>query len=168
MTESSFAPPEGSRVTHLGTGELFGHTGKLLVRAGQGGHVKWASGPQIGRVTMVDIDDLVPAAAVPRTAAVDRDELEDSLEVGGLSFSAVQHMQAIEGTVGVLHFAANSGYLANFQDIAEETFLHVAGRVRQDPAFREVLAQLDENDGDALVTLATRSLLHDAFGDVDE
>lgn len=167
MTESSFAPPEGSAVTHIGTGELFGHTGKLLARAGHGGHVKWASGPQLGRVTMVDIDDLVPAAAT-RTAAVDRDELEDSLDVGGLSFSAVQHMQAIEGTVGVLHFAANSGYLTNFQDIAEDTFLHVAALVRQDSAFREVLAQLDSVDSDALVSLATRSLLRDAFGDADE
>lgn len=167
MTESSFAPPEGSQVTHIGTGELFGHTGKLLARAGHGGHVKWASGPQLGCVTMVDIDDLVPARVATRSAT-ERDELEDSLDVGGLSFSAVQHMQAIEGTVGVLHFAANSGYLTNFADIAEDVFLHTAGQLRQDPAFREVLAQLDENDGDALVQLATRSLLRDAFGDADE
>lgn len=168
MTDSSFAPPEGSPVAFIGTGELFGHTGKLLARAGHGGHVKWASGPKTGQVTMVDVDDLVPAGAAVRTTAVARDDLEDSLEVGGLSFSAVQHVQAIEGTLGVLHFAANSGYLTNFQDIAEDTFLHVAGRLRQDPAFREVLAQLDETDGDALVQLATRSLLHDAFGEVDE
>jgi hypothetical protein len=167
VTESSFAPPEGSKVTHIGTGELFGHTGKLLARAGHGGHVKWATGPKTGCVTMVDIDDLVPANAT-HTAAVERDELEDSLEVGGLSFSAMQHMQVVEGTLGVLHFAADSGYLVNFGDIAEDVFLHTAGQLRQDPAFREVLAQLDENDGDALVTLATRSLLRDAFGDADE
>jgi hypothetical protein len=70
--------------------------------------------------------------------------------------------------MGVLHFAANSGYLANFQDIAEDAFLHVAGLVRQDSAFREVLAQLDAADSDSLVTLATHSLLRDAFGDADE
>jgi hypothetical protein len=41
----------------------------------------------------------------------------------------------------------------------------VAGRIRKDPSFAEVIAMLDPDEGDSLVEVASVALLRDAFGD---
>lgn len=163
---SQFLPRDGDAISYIGEGELFGAQGQLLLTAGRGGHVKWATGPRVGQVDLVDRDDLVSSGRA-RTAVV-RDELDDSLEVGSITTTGIRHVQDEEGTVGVLNFMASSGHLSGFAGIAEEALGVVAHLVRQDPGMREVVAQLDDDEGEALVQLAATALLRDAFGQIDE
>lgn len=150
---------EGQRVTYVGydTAEVQqGAQGQLLAYATRDtGHVLWES----GQASLVDLADLTPARQV--TASV----LDDSLEVGGLSTFAVRQVYETQGEAGVLNAMASSGHLAAFGPIAEEALTLVSSRIRQDPSFREVLAYLDEEEGEAVLRLASACLIRDAFGD---
>lgn len=163
-------PPEGSDVSYVGPGELFGSQGLFLASANAyAGHVKWATGPRAGRIELVDGEDLVTVhkgQMVVHGGGRFRDDLEDSLEVG-LPVLAARHIQDAEGTMGLLSRMASQGHLSGFAGVAEEALAHVAHRVRQDPGIREITAQLDEDEAEALVQLAAHSLIQQAFGDDD-
>jgi hypothetical protein len=157
---------EGSKVSYIGDGHdgrQLGDHGRLLVRSGRQGHVKWAS----GEITPHDLEDLAPApgAHQQRVAAVD--PLADSLEVGLPQVVSVRATYEIEGAAGVLNALATTGSLGGFSEIANEVMSLVATRVRSDPGIAPVLAQLDDDEAAELVTTATHALLRDAFGDAD-
>lgn len=164
----NYLPREGDAVSYIGEGVLFGAHGKLLATAGaHAGHVEWSTGSQAGQVTLVDTDDLV-ASRRSKPVVAARDELDDSLEVGGLSVTAVRQVQDEEGPVGVLNFMASNGHLSGFAHIGEQALGFVTGLVRQDSGVREVTAQLDDDEAEGLIHLAASVLLRDAFGVVDE
>lgn len=152
---------EGQRVTYIGPeaegGLLPGETGKLLMMASSNSaHVQMGN----GAVYLVMTDDLVEA----RKQAV-RDPLDDSLEVGSISVFAARQVYDIEGAEGVVNQMADYGHLASFSEIAEEAISMVASRIRQDVSFREVLSSLDEEEGEAVLRVASAALIRDAFGD---
>lgn len=159
-------PHDGSRVSYIGEGELFGAHGQLLASMGRGGHVKWASGPKSGSVTLVDTDDLVPLRN--QHVAVAGDGLEDSLEVNTLTVTGVRAIQDTEGTVGVMNMLAVSGQLDGLQDIADDALTTVIGRLCHHEVLRSVVAQLSDDEGEALVQTVAHALLRDAFGDHDD
>lgn len=163
---NGFALPDGSPVAYIGAGEDFGNHGHLLTSLGHGAHVKWASGPKRGRVTLVDTDDLVPGR---HKAAVERSELDDSLEVGlPLHATGMRAVQDTEGTVGVLNLLATSGHLGDLQDVADDALATVVARLRQHDGLRAAVAQLDDEEGEELVQLTAQTLLRDAFGAEDD
>lgn len=158
---------DGQQVTYIGPGATVGHAalhmgerGKVLGAGPTASHVLFTTGAVAQQILLVDNFDLAPLGKVATT-----DGLDDCLEVSdGLSASAARQAFDLGGEVGLLNQMAEDGYLATFAAIAEDAYEFIAGRVRQDPAFRAVTAQLDEDEGDALVRLASHVLLRDAFG----
>lgn len=158
---------EGCRVSYVGDGSdgrALGDRGRLLVRSGGKGHVNWDD----GQVTMHDLDFLAASSGQTRQAAVaPPDGLEDSLEVGPITMVGVRGVYDTEGGVGVLNAMATTGVLAAFPEIAAQAQHFVAGRIREDPSFHAVVAQLDDDEAEELVALASQVLLRDAWGDAD-
>lgn len=162
---------EGSHVSYVGdgrSGRALGERGQVLAITGRSGHVKWAD----RSITLEDLDDLALLragfGAARATAAFEPDdELADSLEVGPIQAAGMRGVYEAEGGAGVLSALASTGQLAGFASIAEEARLFAEARVRQDPDLARVAAQLDPEEADELVSLATAGLLRDAFGGVD-
>lgn len=157
---------EGQQVTYVGLGTdslASGDKGTLVAFAGQSAaHVWWRTGRAEGQATIEYLDDL----STGHTAS--RDPLEDSLEVGGLTVQGVRETYATQGEAGVLNVMAEAGHLAAFSEYAEEALSLVASRIRQDPSFREVTGQLEEEAGEALLRLAAICLIRDAFGQPED
>lgn len=68
---------EGHQVALSGPGWHEPAQGLLLAKTGSGGHVKWASGPDAGTITLTDLQDLVEVSGLHTAAA---DPWRDSLE----------------------------------------------------------------------------------------
>lgn len=152
---------EGQRVSYIGDGSdgrTLGDVGRLLAKAGSIGHVQWGD----RTVTPHLLDDLAPSGA--RVAQV-RDGLEDSLDVGPVAHTGMRAVWEAEGSAGVLNQLSVTGALTSFAEIAEEVRTLVASRIRQDPGVRAVTAQLDDDEGEELVALASLVLLRDAVAD---
>lgn len=143
--------------------------GRLLAFAGStAGHVQWSAGPRRGQVTLMLLDDLAPTTPLSRhVARASHDGLEDSLEVGPLRATGLRGTFAEHGEAGVLTHLALTGALGGFATIAQEVLAHTTSRVRAHHAIRSAVAELDDEDGEALVQLAARTLLRDAFGTDD-
>lgn len=153
---------EGAAVSYIGAevDRTLGERGVLVAISGRHGHVQWAD----RSITFEDLDDL---GMVGRTATVHeaaRDELDDSLEVGTPATAGLRTVFETEGAPGVLTRLASTGQLSTFAQIAEETRGFVQERVRSELDSRQITAQLDPEDADDLITLASDSLLRDAFG----
>lgn len=163
MTE----PEDGAFVSYVGIphdGHDVGDEGRLLHTAGHGAHVKWASGPLAGQITLVDVDDLVQ---VPRrTAVAAADGLEDSLLVGTSPQPDLRHLCALRGPGAVAEAVASTRptdlaqVTAAVRSFAEE-------RVAQAPSIRQAVSSLDEEEGAEVVRLATLALLRQTFGLAD-
>ena len=154
---------EGQEVAYTGPaneGLILGDHGRLLVLSSGSGHVSWETGSLQGQITPVALYDLAPARSVMTVQS----DLDDSLEVAGIALVAARDLYDADGELGVINAMAESGHLAAFQDIAEDALALVASRIRHDVSFREVLAQLDEEEGERVIRLASASLIHDAFG----
>lgn len=159
-------PTEGQTVSYIGgsqvAGPQLGDHGRLLAYAGRtAGHVQWIDGARRGQVDLVQLDDVAPSS---RRIAIIQDDLEDSLEVGPIAATSARHVFDIDGSEGLLTMLASSGRLANFDEIADEAFALVQAKIAQTASVREVLAELDDEEGAEVVHLASRVLLHDAFG----
>lgn len=160
---------DGQQVTYIGPAVAvgpsqaalnLGERGKVLGAGDSASHVLFTTGALKDQILLVDNFDLAPLGKVAST-----DGLEDSLEVGSsLSASAARQAFDLGGEIGLLNQMAEDGYLQFFAQIAEDAYEFIAGRVRQDASFRAVTAQLDEEEGEALVRLASHVLLRDAFG----
>lgn len=145
----------GPDVDHL----TMGDQGRVLSVSGSIGHVIWQSGDAEGQTTAHYEQDLAPVGS--RQAV--HEAIEDSLEVGGLVSFAVRDTFEQAGETGVLNAMAESGHLASFADIAEEAITLVATRIRADASFQAVLADLDPEDAEGVLRLASACLIRDAF-----
>lgn len=157
---------EGQAVSYVGEsqpGLTLGDHGRLLAFASKtAGHVQWLDGKLRGQVTVHELGAEVLPTGKKYEAVLDG--LEDSLEVGPVPHTSARSVYDTEGSIGVLSMLASSGYLANFEAIADEAQAFVQGRIRSEASVREILAQLDDDEASELVVLASRVLLQDAFG----
>lgn len=161
---------EGSRVSYVGDGDdgrALGERGQILAITGRSGHVKWAD----STITLVDLEDVAPLSSITGAAraVTATDDLADSLDVGPIQAIGMRGLFETVGCNGVLSELTATGQLTGFPTIAEEARLYAEGRVRQDPDLSRVIAQLDPEEGDELISVATLVLLRTAFGvpDVD-
>lgn len=152
---------DGQHVSYVGLDpQRIGDRGRVLQAEAHGAHVLWISGALNNQVVYTDGMDMAPLSRVSNH----QDGLEDSLEVGEYTaHTAVRVAYDDGGEVGVLNYMAEQGYLAAFASIADETLSFVASRIRQDPGFAVVAAQLDDDEAADLVRLAAAVLMRDAF-----
>jgi pyruvoyl-dependent arginine decarboxylase (PvlArgDC) len=159
-------PAEGQTVSYVGidspSGLRLGDHGRLLAYASRdAGHIQWLDGARRGQVDLVELADVAPSS---RRVVAAQDGLEDSLEVGPVVVTSTRTTYDVDGGAGVLTMMASTGRLANFDEIADEALTFVQGRIAQTSSVREVLAQLDDEEGAEVLHLASITLLHDAFG----
>lgn len=156
---------DGQRVSYVGQevdGLAMGDRGEVLSAAQDASHVLWSTGKRAGFVDLVDHLDL--ATTQKKVAVTVEDGLDDSLDVGTLSVSATREVYDEAGETGVLNTMAEAGHLTSFAAIAQEAHDLITMRIRQDPSFRAVTAQLDDEEGESVIRLAAAVLMRDAFG----
>lgn len=159
---------DGQKVSYVGPptdGLQMGDRGEILSAAAHGSHVLFSTGSRKGGVVFVDHIDL--AFGQGKKVATIQDGLDDSLDVGTLGVTATREVFENSGEVGLLNVMAEQGHLASFASIAQEAHDLIQMRIRNDPSFRSVTAQLDDEEGEAVIRLAAAVLMRDAFG-VDE
>jgi hypothetical protein len=155
--------PEGSLVAYVGDGTrreaglYLEDQGKVVASTPTHSHVAWRTGALQGSVVLVPNCDLVVSRQVTIT--------DDSLDSPLVSLAVLDAYEE-GGARKLLSTLARDGHTAGFAAIADEVMSIVSSRIRQDPSFRSVLAQLDDEAGADLVSLASVSLLRDAFRDV--
>lgn len=153
---------EGASVRYIGdgfgreAGLVLDDQGKVVASTPTHSHVSWRTGALSGQVVLISNMDLV----VAREATVTDDALDGKL----VTISARQAYEA-GGARRLLSVLSSSGHTTGFASIAEEVFSLVASRIRQDPSFRLVLAELGDDEASDLVSLASASLLRDAFSE---
>lgn len=153
---------EGQRVSYVGDGDHGlqpGDRGKVLSAEADSAHVLWTTGRQAGNLLFHDNYDLVAEGA-----GRDSTHTIDSFHEPLVS-TAVRSTFDRYGSAGLLNALNEEGHLAVFAPIAEEAIQMVAARIREEPAFQEVLAHLDPQEGDEVVSVAAFVLLRDAFGE---
>lgn len=161
---------DGQRVSYIGDGReglALGDKGQVLVVEGRSSHVLWATGSLKGQVTLTDHFDIVAQGKAQTVASFDPEQ-DDSLEVGGITTTAVRDLYDADGEAGVLNWMANAGHLASFQAIAEEAHTFIVARLRQDPSFQVVANNLDDDENESVIRLAASVLLRDAFGESEQ
>ena len=149
---------EGQRVTSLGsTLAQAGSTGVVLALADHGSaHVQWHEGAQAGQVTLESELDLAPLSQRESL-------LDDSLDLGHLVTTSAREVYDDGGPAGLLNQMSEDGHLAAFASIAEEAVAFISGRIRVDASFRAVCGQLEPEEGESLIRLASFALIRDAF-----
>lgn len=159
---------DAQRVSYVGperSGLALGDSGVVLSASGDAAHVQWATGARADQVDFVSADDLVPVGKTPSHTTASA--FEDSLTYGTMVTVAVRETYDESGEVGLLNALSAEGHLAGLSSVAEEALTLVASRLREDDALRQVLAQLDAEEGEALINLTAAVLLRDAFGGSD-
>lgn len=147
---------EGQTVSWIGEG---GHRARGNIISTDGAysaHVKWASGPNAGDITLTDVYDLQPLTA-------NYDEESDPMHL-----TAVRRNYDAEGESGVLNFLASHNYLDTWSRIAANALEYVEQEIRKDASMELVDEQLNPRERDKVVQAAAISLLRDAFGEVTE
>lgn len=156
---------DGQRVSYVGisnSGLAMGDRGEVLSAADKASHVLFHTGSRTGAVVLVDNFDL--ASPTKKVAAIADDGLEDSLDVGTLAVTGAREVFDVEGETGILNVMAEQGHLSSFASIAQEAHDLISNRIRNDPSFRSMASQLDDEEAEAVVALATSVLIRDAFG----
>lgn len=157
---------EGQHVIYVGEereGIRPGDQGRILMTASATAmHVQWETGDRASSVYLVDSGDLSVRGHVSSLLPQAEADDADSLEYQSLSSFAARRSYDSGGEVGLLEDMAAMGHLECFGGLAEEVCDFVAGRLRTDPAFRSVLSQLDEPEGESLLRIACVALLRDA------
>lgn len=147
-------------------GLALGDRGRVLAEDGSCVHVRWASGALSGQVTPIDFHDVADQPPARRQASAS-EMLQDSLSVPALTVTGARETYDAEGEAGLLTAMAEAGLLAGLSQAAEEALEAVAARVRTDDAVHAVLASLEPEEADSLVSLAASALLRDAVGGVE-
>lgn len=156
---------DGQRVSYIGPGIeglAMGDRGEVISAAANASHVLFHTGSRQGAVLLVDHFDLT--GATKKVAATINDGLDDSLDVGTLAVTGAREIFEEEGETGVLNSMAEAGHLTSFASIAQEAHDLIQTRIRNDPSFRAVTAQLDDEEAESVIRLATAVLMRDAFG----
>jgi hypothetical protein len=174
---------EGRLATYIGEGDDFGAQVEVLSLENRAAWGRFVTGARTGEIELIEDLDLTPAEPRSRYARLDpvvvpvspvsapvvviaaRDDLDDSLDVGLPLRVGVAQVQHTQGTLGVLTMLATRGDLQRLSTVVDEAFMVVANRIRQDPNVRTVIAQLDDEDAENLVQMASLTLLHSAFGE---
>lgn len=157
---------EGVKVAYMGAetdGLAVGDQGRVIMVDGPVCHVLWSTGTKAHQASAHYESSLAVFSAVGVDASLD-----DSLDVGGLVTFSARNSFDTGGSMQVVAEMADAGHLASFADIAEEALSLVAARVRQDPSFRMVAADLDEEEAEQVVRYASACLIRDAFGSEDD
>lgn len=160
-------PKEGTKVAYSGMGEcglVMGDEGKVLATdyATSTCHVMWHTGAAEHQVIAVYDFDL--------TVLSDRlDEFDNALDSGLATGFSVRAAYDNGGTAGVVEEMAVHGHLASCAQYAEEAIGLAIQRVRNDPSFQVLSAQLDESEAERVYRTASISLIREALeGDTDE
>jgi hypothetical protein len=154
---------DGCRVAYTGLGDqslAFDDQGSVLAVSGSAAHIQWKTGALAGTVTLVDSRDLTTLGGRPQAVEA---ALDDSLEISGLGTFTARQIYDEGGSEALLNAMVDSGHLSVFGSIAEEALVLVAGRIRESFDFRAATSQLDENERDELVRMASAALIRDAF-----
>ena len=156
---------EGSQVIYTGwhgkDGVDVGDIGKILSYSDKASHVLLTTGAASGKIMFLYNDDLVSKVSTSMM------EVDDSLDEGGFSTVAVRQTYDDFGVDGLLNALSAEGQLNTFEGIAEQTLQFVASQIRNDPAVRIALSQLDDDEANEFVNHATAVLLRDAFDEVE-
>lgn len=159
---------DGQRISYIGPpveGLAMGDRGEVISAADRASHVLFHTGSRQGAVLFVNNFDLA-APQIKAAAKVD-DGLDDSLEVGTLSVHGARDIFEVEGEGGILNAMAEQGHLASFSTIAQEAQDLISTRIRNDPSFRSMASQLEDEEAEAVIRLAAAVLIRDAFGTED-
>lgn len=140
---------EGAPVEWAGGG--FKAEGHIIALGSNSAHVKWASGPNTGSITFIDLFDIEPVTA----------KVEDS---DPLHLTAVRRAYDEDREVGVLNFLAGNDYLGTWTKIAQDVLAYAEDRIRKDASMELVDEQLSIPEKQTVVTAAALALLRDAFG----
>jgi hypothetical protein len=148
---------DGQKVSYVGDDEqvAVGDVGQILTVAGRHSHVVWRSGASSGEVTFTPNADLVVQGAAK--------DWDDSLDTPLVAVS-VRDVYDHRGPMALLSALSEDGHLTNFGAISEEALQFVAGKIREDPSMHEVLAQLQPDEAEEVITVATAVVMRDAFG----
>jgi hypothetical protein len=155
---------DGQKVSYVGPeveGLVLGDRGEVLSAGATASHVLFRTGSRSGAVLLCEHFDLTPGH--PKTATID-DGLDDSLDVGTLAVTGAREVYDVEGETGILNVMAEQGHLASFATIAQEAHDLIQTRIRNDPSFRSMAAQLDDEEAESVIRLAAAVLMRDAFG----
>ena len=111
-----------------------------------------------GQITLMANSDLV-------IMHPEYDGSSDSLDAPIVTISA-RDVYDRSGPTGLLNALHVEGHLKFFEPLVQEAIERIASSIRDDPSFRPILAELGREEGDQLVSLATSTLLRDAFGEL--
>lgn len=152
---------EGQRVAYAGDDPLndVGSQGKVVALSGTAAHVQWLTGPKVGSIDLVEQFEVV-AAAQPRQAAAPEtfDYALDMMTTSSLQVRATYDESGEDGVVSALD---EVGHLAMLGEHVERALGGLAGDLRGDPIFREVLAQLEPDEADTVLNRVASVLLTD-------
>lgn len=153
--------PEGAHVAFIGevnalddTVLAIGDAGTVVQATGTGSYILWSTGALEGQITLEPNIDIV-ATAMP-------EQTDDNLEAP-LTTMAAKSVYAKAGSVGVLNILNKEGHLRFFNEVAKDAVALIASSIRNDAAFRAITEQLDFQEGENLIQLATNTLIRDAF-----
>ncbi len=147
---------DGDHVSYAGPagrGPAVGDEGVALSVSGGVGHVMWRTGARRGQVDPVEADLLVRLAAPGL--------LDDALDLPPHKV-AVREVYEAQGEAGLLAALGEAGALSGIAQIAVEVVEVAAARVRS--SLSPVLEQLDPEEADAVVGLATAACMREALG----
>lgn len=135
------------------TGSPVQAEGHIVALAGgnTAAHVKWASGPDAGHMTVVDLYDIEPVTA-------------SKVEEDPFHLTAVRRAYDDEREAGVLNFLASNEYLDSWTGLAKDVLIYVEDRLRRDASMELVDEQLTAAEAQQVVKTAALTLLRDAFG----
>lgn len=142
---------EGAHVEWVAGG--FQAEGHIVALGSNSAHVKWATGPDEGSLTFVDLFDIEPVTA----------KIEDPFHL-----TAVRRAYDEDQESGVLNFLASNKYLATWTGIAQDVLSYAEDRIRKDASMELVDEQLTTVEKQLVVRAAALALLRDAFSDETE
>ena len=143
---------EGQTVTWAGDSTpARGHI--IAVASENALHVKWATGPNAGDITIAEKWDLEPVTAAQTN------DIEDPLHL-----TAVARAYSSDQERGVLNFLASNDYLDSWQKIASDVLDYTKQKIRVDASMELVEEQLTPMEQRKVVQAAALALLRDAFG----
>lgn len=149
---------DGQKVAYVGDPYdevAIGDVGVVVQAGHTASHVKWVTGAATGSFAEVAHHEITPAQA----ARVD----DIDLLAGSIVDFAVDDTFQRSGARGVMRVLSKRGHLSGLEALALRSVEQFVASVRSDPSFIEVLGDLDEQDGEDLVSLTAVSLLRDAL-----
>lgn len=154
--------PEGAHIAFIGednaldAGSLsIGDEGRVVQATGMGSYVLWATGALEGQITLEPNIDIVAIASAEEDVDLD----------ATITTLAAKDVYAKAGSVGILNILNKEGHLAFFEEVARDAISLISSSIRNDASFKSITEQLDFQEGENLIQLATNTLIRDAFNE---